>query len=171
MLSGNMVIATGWAKIYYFAAAVIPPIFLFFSNYYLYPRYLITEYKFILWIMPFLCITVVIFHPTFFIEQAVQYDWGIDASVKFLGHLFYVIYFLIYLFIAYGILFEKLKKSEGINRGLVKIVIIGTIISYLVGIFFDLALPILGNYHYIYLGPYFTLVTFLFLVYLLFIKK
>ena len=167
----NMEVAIVWARIYYFAAAVIPLAFLLFANHFIYPQYQITEHKIITWLLPFLAITVVIFHPTFFIEKVTHFDWGNDANVKFLGHMLYTIYFFTYIFVAYRILFKKLQSADGINRGILSTTITGTILSYLFGIFFDLLLPFIGIYRYIYLGPYFTLITLSFLVYWLFIKK
>lgn len=171
MYTLNLETAEFYARFFYFSAAAIPLFFLYFANYFIYPSYLLNERKIIAWLLPFLTITVIVFHPTFFIENSSHYDWGNDANVKLQGHLLYIIYFFSYIILAYRMLYKKFIKSGGVSRGILRIVIICTGLSYIFGIFFDLFLPIVDNYYYIHLGPYFTLFTLYALVYLLFIKK
>lgn len=167
----NMEAAVAWARLYYFAAAVIPLAFVVFANYYPYPLKIINEVGFLYLLFPFLVVVFIIFHPTLFLETATHYDWGNDANVKQLGHLTYTFYFCSYVIWAYVILFKKLKNSEGINKKNLSLVMAGTMLSYAFGITFDLILPLLGNYKLIWIGPYFTVITLLFLAYIIFYKS
>lgn len=160
-----------WAKIYYFASAVIVFCFLLFAHYFPYNITPIDEKKMLFMIAPLLFITVVIFHPTWLIEEATHYEWGNDANEKLSGHLLYIVYFFTYLIWSLKLLLDKFKRSEGIGRtNLLKIIVI-TLISYIFGITFDLILPLLGNYKLIWIGPYFTLVTIFYVAYLIFYKS
>jgi len=167
----NMETAVAWARIYYFAPTVIVLAFLAFANYYIYKLYDPDINKIIYFLLPFLFVTFIAFHPTFFIEKAYHYEWGNDAQEKLGGHLIFAIYFFSYLILAYRILFKKLKSSDGINRKNLLLVIIFTLIAYIIGITFDLILPILGNYKLIWIGPNFTILASLMLIYLIFIRK
>jgi len=166
----NMEAAASWARIYYFASVIIVVAFLFFANYYIYTLYELNIVRVFYIFLPFLIITFVIFHPSILIESVTHFEWGNDANEKFLGHILFSIYFFIYVIWAYKILFYKFKNAEGINRKNLKLVIVSTMFSYIFGITFDLILPIIGIYRYIWLGPYFTVITLVFLTYLLFYK-
>ena len=162
--------AEAWAKIYYFASAVIMVAFMFFANNFPYKLFDFSENKILFIFLPFLAITVVIFHPTLLIEKAAHFEWGNDANEKLLGHILYAIYFFSFLIAYFAILFRKLKKSEGFVKALIVKIIMITFISFSFGFTFDLILPIIGNYKLIWVGPYFTVVTIFYVAYLIFHK-
>jgi len=163
--------AVAWARMYYFASAIIVFSFVVFSVHYIYPLFILNEVKFIYLLLPLLIITFIIFHPTLMIENASHYDWGNDANEKLIGHLAYAVYFLGYLALAYKILFKKLKKSDGVNYLNLRSFLLVISIGFLFGVLFDLILPLFGNYNYIWVGPYFSLPYIIYLVYLIFYKK
>lgn len=167
----DMEVALAWTRIYYFSPTIIVLAFLAFSNYYIYKLHELDITKIIYFLLPFLFITFIIFHPTFFIEKAYHYEWGNDAKEKLGGHLLFVIYFFSYLILSYKILFKKLKNSEGVNRKNIFLVIIATMSAYFMGLIFDLILPIMGNYKLIWIGPYFTVLVSMTLIYLIFYRK
>jgi len=169
--TSDMEIATGWARIYYFASGLIPLVFLVFANFYIFKLHDLDIVKILYGLLPFFVIIFVIFHPTFFIEKATHYDWGNDANIKLQGNLIYSLYFLAYLVWAYIILFKKYKSSEGVNKKNLSLVTICTLISFLFGLTFNLILPLLGNYRLIWIGPYFTLITLAYLVYIIFYRE
>jgi len=171
MTSLNVEIAAYWSRVYYFAAAIIVLAFLMFANYYLYSYHKLTEVRISYFFIPFVIITFVIFHPTLLIGEVTHYDWGNDANENLLGHLMFAFYFFTYLIISYYILFKKLKRSDGMHRVSLKIIIWSTLVSYVFGIIFDLILPIAGEYRFVWVGPVFTVVTIFFLSYYLFIKS
>ena len=105
------------------------------------------------------------------IRNNVIYNWGNDANIKLQGNLIYILYFLAYLVWAYIILFKKYKSSEGVNKKSLSLVTVCTLISFLFGLTFDLILPLLGNYRLIWIGPYFTLITLAYLVYIIFYRE
>lgn len=166
----DMNVAVGWSRMYYFAAAIIPVAFLFFANHYLYKLYDLDVIKIFYILIPWLIVIFVIFHPTFFIESVTHYDWGNDANEKLPGHIVFALYFFTYIIWAFVILFKKLKGSEGINRKNLILIIIGTLLSFVLGITFDLILPLAGNYKLIWVGPDFTLIALIFLGYLIFYR-
>jgi len=167
----NMEVAAAWARMYYFASAIIIFSFAVFSVYYIYPLFILNKVKFIYLLLPLFIITFIIFHPTLLIENASHYDWGNDANEKLIGHVAYAFYFFGYLALAYSILFKKLKKSEGVNylnlRSFLWVISIG----FLFGVLFDLILPLLGIYKYVWVEPYFSLIYIVYLIWLIFYKK
>lgn len=167
----DMEVAVAWARIYYFAPAIIALAFLLFANHYIYRYSELNEIKIFYFLLPFLFIIFIIFHPTFFIEHATHYIWGNDANEKLGGHFLFALYFFSYLFLAYKILFKKYKIVQGINRRNLALIIYSTMLSYLFGVIFDLVLPLIGNYRHIWVGPYFTLITLIFLTYLIFFQN
>lgn len=169
--SVNMEVAISWARIQYFAPTVIVLAFLAFANYYIYRLHELDINKIIFFLLPFLFVIFVIFHPTFLLENATRYEWGNDANEKLFGHLIFAIYFFGYLILAYRILFKKLKSSDGINRQNLLLVIIFTLAAFIIGSIFDLILPISGNYKLIWIGPNFTALVSFLLIYLIFIRK
>jgi len=166
----NMVEAVAWAKIYYFASAIIMVAFLFFANYFPYKYFDFNESKILLIAVPFLLITVVIFHPTWLISEATHHEWGNDANENLIGHIFYAIYFFSFMITYFIILFSKLKKSEGVVKTLIKKIVIITFVSFTFGFTADLIFPLFGSYKLIWVGPYFTVVTIFYVAYLIFNK-
>ncbi|PIT90570.1 MAG: hypothetical protein COU22_01470 [Candidatus Komeilibacteria bacterium CG10_big_fil_rev_8_21_14_0_10_41_13] len=167
----DMDIAIYWAKFFYFGSALIIPAFLAFANYYIYPSYRVTKKKVIYFLIPFLIITAIIFHPSWFLESATHHEWGNDANEKLVSHLIFAAYLFVYIILSYVILFRKFRRSEGIHRTNLSFIISGSFLSFLFGIIFALILPIAGEYSLIWVGPYFTVVNASFLVYFIFIKS
>ena len=166
----NLEAAMAWAKIYYFGAAIIALAFLLFANNFIYSFHKITEVRMLYLFIPFITVVFVIFHPTFLIENVSHYNWGNEANEKLFGHLLFAAYFFTYVIMAFRILFIKLKNLDGVNRRSLNIIIWSSLISFIFGVTFDLALPLSGYYKLVWLGPYFSIVTSIFLTYLIFYK-
>jgi len=164
----DMEVAVNWARIHYFSSAVIALAFLLFANYYLYKLYELNIIKIFYILLPLFLIIFVIFHPTLLIENVAHYEWGNDANENLLGHLIYAIYFFSYVIWAFIILFKKLKMTEGVNKKSLSLVILCTFLSFLFGMVFNLIMPLIGIYQYIWVGPYFSVITMVFLTYLIF---
>ncbi len=71
--------------------------------------------------------------------------------------LFYAAYFSILFMATYLILYKKYQLLKGTQRSQIAYTLFGVIMSSGLGMFTNLALPILGVYGYIWLGPVFTL--------------
>jgi len=77
----------------------------------------------------------------------------------------YAIWFVSYSFLAISALLEGRKKVASLRRKRIDFVIIGILISLAGGVFFNLVLPILGEYRFTRLGPVFSLVFISFFAY------
>lgn len=137
-----------FSTIYYIAAAIIPPCYMFLA-------FVFTERK----ISHFVAISVPAMTAIISIMVAIPNSFitGVDihshsVSTSFIHHIIYATYFsffyitsLALILIAY---FRKSKKN--INPG---IFVSGWLILGTVGIVFNLLLPLLGNYDLIWVGP------------------
>ena len=86
-------------------------------------------------------------------------------------HLYYGTYFLILIIYSYYLLFLKHKESQGINKKRLMLVIFGTLISFILGIFFVWFIPHINKHYLQWLGPIFSLFMTFSIGYLLFKKN
>ncbi len=78
----------------------------------------------------------------------------VTSPLIFLYGLYLVLYFGISIYTFYSVY----RRSIGIDRLRAGLVLLGFFISILLGVFFNLILPIAGNYNFVYLGPASTLI-------------
>lgn len=62
-------------------------------------------------------------------------------------------------------IFKKYRKSSGISRQQLKLIFIGLFISIALGVFFNLFLPLLGFYNFVWLGPDSAIIMVIFFAY------
>ena len=107
-------------------------------------------------------------------------DLFADANIGILGlyptgnkllHLVFALYFIVPLIYGYYILFLKHSHAQGINRSRLVFVIIGTLISFVFGIFFSWYLPYVDKHTFIWLGPIFIIFMNFSISYLLLKKR
>ncbi|MFH0906684.1 MAG: ATP-binding protein [bacterium] len=157
-------IALIWARLYYIAAAFIATSFFAFSFVFPFRKYrLLKIYKSFFYIFTIAVVLISVW-PRAMLKEIVFNNWGKDVV---LGQLYYiyVIYFVICMVGAFGNFIQKYKGLKGIQRIQIQYVFIGTALAVLGGSFFNLFLPLFGNYKLIWLGPYFTLVMIAFFSY------
>jgi N-terminal 7TM region of histidine kinase len=103
-----------------------------------------------------------------------------DANIGILGlypignkllHLVFALYFIVPLLYGYYILFLKHSHAQGINKSRLIFVIIGTLISFIFGIYFSWYLPYVDRHTFIWLGPVFIIFMNFSISYLLLKKR
>ena len=141
------------ARLLYFSAASIPIAFLFFSfAFTTEDRSVNPVLKFFIWI-PYLLISLISLLPGVLI-QGIEIVRGQENVIIFdnLYHTLYALYINSYFLWVYINLIRKYLKSEGIIKTHLRYVIIGTLLSTLVGVTTNLLLPLFGNFDFNWLG-------------------
>ena len=106
-----------------------------------------------------------LFKKIYFYEGLLRYDPNL------IMHLLYGFFFLLIFFYSYHILFLKYKNSQGINQSRILLIIIGTLISFIFGIYFDWVVLYVNQYHLFWIGPVFMIIMNSSVAYLLFKKE
>ncbi len=70
----------------------------------------------------------------------------------------YGCYLLAYMLTGIGVLIKTRHHTRGIQRGRITIVLLGLAVAALVGLYFNLALPMMGNYDFVAIGPVATFI-------------
>ncbi len=146
------------ARSFYILAAGIPLFFLSFSVYF--TKSIVKPAK-VIWpfFSLFLILSILIIAKDNFILSEIYLKNGIKTALLDLPSYFvYAGYFLVTIITAYVILIKTYFKSEHKTpeRRQYGILISGTLISFLFGMFFNLILPVY-SYEYIWAGPFFAL--------------
>lgn len=105
--------------------------------------------------MPLCIITLgLIIFPHFILKEIyIDDNIGKLATVNLINYIFYTIYFVAYLIIAYNNLFSSFFSSkDSIIKIQLRFIFIGTIVPYLLAMYFNLILPFF-NYRYVWAGP------------------
>lgn len=148
-----------FANFYYVAAAAIPLLFFLFSASFLSKdQKLDSRYYFLA--SPFILLIIfLLFDKNFLLSDIFIDSYGKNVHFTDNHYWYYVAYFIFYVIFAYHQLFRKFVKSQTeIEIVQLKFVIVGTSISFALGMYFNLILPAVGNYEFIWLGPLFTLI-------------
>jgi len=74
------------------------------------------------------------------------------------GHIVYAIVFASYFIATLVVVLNKLLKSSGIIQKQMILIFVGLLISGVLGMVYNLILPLLGNYKLVWVGPQFTVV-------------
>lgn len=146
------------ANSYYVAAAGITMMFLYFS--FVFPKKEKTNIiiRMLVFAPTLLLIFLFINDKHFLIKNIFFINNSKEVVLNSLHYSFYGIYFVLFVFFAYCNLGKSYINTENKEeKTRLKFVIIGTLVSYLLGALFNLFFPWVGNYRYIWLGPLFTL--------------
>lgn len=143
--SADVPSAIFWAKILYFSATIIPACFLGFS--YIFPedKPFFTSWKNYLIFIPFIFIAVISLLPEVLIKS-VNIISGKEKEIIFNkpAYALYSLYINIYFGWNYVVLIRKYFKSSGVIKTQLAYIIIGTLVSTLVGVTTNLLLPTFG---------------------------
>ncbi len=164
-MSGSVKLAKIWGIEYYIAAALIATSLLQFSFLFPYRHKSFGKLKFFLTTAPFILFVFLI--PTkYFIKRVIVGNPNIIdlGSLYHLYSLWFIFYFVI-LFINY---FSNLRRSQGTSRLQLRYLLIGTLMSGIIGVSFNLILPWIGNYNLIQIGPAFSIIWLIFIIYAIF---
>lgn len=149
-----------WARIFYSSAAFIAYSLLMFA--YVFP----VEIKrkslvLVLGAAPLLLVVVMVNLPEGLVQNVVLNNAGNEVSLMPLYYSLYSIYFLVYFYGAIGTIFYKLRAAWSTQNNVKKqllYVFAGLLFAGTFGIFFNLILPLIGNYRLIWVGPQFSIV-------------
>ena len=144
------------ANFYYISAFGISVFFFYFSLVFLKSEE--GNIKRLLIFMPVVLLTVIFyFDKNFIVKDIFLTNWGKDVLLDNLNYILYSAFFVIFVILSYVNLintYYSTKNNE--EKKQLKFIIFGTMIGFIFGMFFNLALPLLGNYRYIFLGPVFS---------------
>lgn len=142
---------TDWAvRIYYIAAALIALAILYLALSIRKRTEKVHIWVYLLLSLPFLGIAAgFIFAPEIFIQSTQPGS----VTLNLTGYFVYASYFLVYYGSALLLLASNVRKARGMERARLKYLLIGYAIGGAIGMTFNLILPALGNYEYIWAGP------------------
>ena len=152
----NSVLALDWAQFYYIAPLLIAVSGIVFAEAFhssfrirrqlLYPVLL----GFLLFCIP------LIFHREFLINRLIYHYWGKEIVLNVVPYSVYTLYIISFYVIVLDIFRRKSKILSGLYARQAGVLFKGVTTSAIFGLLFDLILPLLKNYQYIWIGPLFT---------------
>lgn len=159
ILNADLNNALFFANFYYLAAAAIPILFFFFSIFFLNENLKFTFRHYLL-LTPFLALFLAILIDKNFLVGSIFNDvYGKNVHFTGLHYGYYIFYFIFYVVSAYYQLLKKFfLERTNIEIAQLRFIIVGTLVSFALGMYFNLILPAIGNYTYIWLGPPFSLI-------------
>jgi len=141
----------GFNRLFIVAAAGIATSFLHFSLTFPQTR----SKKWGIWLihLPILITAVIVFIPRALISEIVLQSWGKESHLGYLYPI-YGLFIVLYFLVGIGLLVTRyLGASDVQERRKVFWILLATISTGTVDIFFNLLLILMGNYKYIWVGP------------------
>lgn len=154
-ISENTTLSLFWNREFIFTSGFIASTFLHFSL--VLTGYKLNNFKKIALHLPNLLILVGVFIPDAFIREIIVRSWGKESILGYLYPLF-AIYFSSYVLIGLYRIFISTTESKGIQKTQLSYIFLATLLTSIVGTYFNLYLILAGNYRYIWIGPYNSLV-------------
>ncbi|MFH0906894.1 MAG: ATP-binding protein [bacterium] len=142
-----------WNREFILAAGFITSGLLHFSFVFPYSSIKLTILKRFLIYVPNVFVFLAVMTPGVLIKDIIVRSWG-NESILGWGYIYYGIYFSVFSIWAFVNLLLKHRKSTGIARAQLFYVLLGLSTSLIFGATFNLFFILLGNYRYIWLGPY-----------------
>ena len=156
-LTTDFSIAILWAKFYYVSAAYIGASFLYFSL--VFPDKLSPSKKQIYFILVSAVIMGgLIALPGFLTKEVVGREWGKEVILGNGAYLLFSLYFIGMFGTALYRMFRLYLSRQGLIRSQAVYIFWGVFIAGIFGVFFNLYLPWIGNYKFIWGGPLFTVI-------------
>ncbi len=170
-IAGTPETAMMFVKLYYIAAAGIPLFFWFFSLSFPKNRRVSRAYQ-IGGLSVFLTLSLAILIIDGFIIESVQMTDPKSVTISFGSYILYGIYIVGVLIWAYINLIRSYFKfkSDPVLKSQLKFMILGTIVPYIFGVYFNLLLPIY-TYVYVWAGPIFGLALVMIILYAVFKQR
>src|SRR3989344_5445518 len=134
-----------WARILYLSATFIPACFLGFSYIFPQDKTFLSSWKNYLIFIPFALVAVLSLLPNVLILN-VNIFTGKEKEIIFnkFNYSLYVLYINVYFGWNYIVLIKKYFKSSGVTKTQLAYIVIGTLISTLIGVTTNLLLPTFG---------------------------
>ncbi len=156
-----------WNREFIVAAGLIASGLLHFSFVFPHPSVKLTTLKRFLIYLPNIFVFLAVMAPGILIKDIVIRSWG-NESILGWGYIYYGVYFSAFSIWAFVNLWLKYRKSVGIARAQLFYVLFGLSTSLVFGATFNLFFILLGNYRYIWLGPYASFIMLAFFGYAIF---
>ncbi len=151
-------VAMLWAKFHYVASILVAYYLLVFALSLAKEKPIKPFYR-ILLILPIIGISVItVCCNDLLLKQAVIEEGGNVMILYKPGHMVYAIVFASYFIATLVVVLNKLLKSSGIIQKQMILIFVGLLISGVLGMVYNLILPLLGNYKLVWVGPQFTVV-------------
>ncbi len=152
-------IATLFSRILYFTAAIIPIIFLYFTFAFPNETFNFKNWQKYLLPIPFLLIVLISLLPNILI-QGTKFPSVGEREIVFnqFYHIIYALYIVGYFSWGYLNLLLKLISNKGIIRAQIIYIIIGTLVSTMIGVVTNLIMPFLGIFTLNWFGQIATVV-------------
>lgn len=154
-VTDDLSVALFWNREFIFTSGLIASTFLHFSL--ALANFKLTTPKRIAIHLPNLFILFFVFIPNAFIRDIVIREWGKESLLGYLYPAFNV-YFSSYIIMGLYEIFRELRKAEGLARNQLQYILLATLLTSIIGTYFNLYLILMGNYQYIWVGPYNSLV-------------
>ena len=146
------------ANLYYVAAAAISVLFLAFSVVFLGNKSFNIQTGLALFIPLILLIILLSLDKNLIIDSVFWETWGKNVVINKFTYSVYGVTFIIYVALAFYYLLKRLfSVREKVEKTQLRIIIGGTFIPYMLGMYFNLFLPWAGNYRLIWAGPIFSI--------------
>jgi hypothetical protein len=149
--------------------SIFPPLFyiLFSLNF---PYNIKNQFKLLwLYLIPGLLIFLSLLN-SFQVETIYFENNRLVEKTIFDNYLIYAVYFFGYLLVGFFLLSKKYFSESGINKIRIKYILASTFITFLVVTLFSIILPLVNKYFYDWFSPIFTLINFIIIGYLIFLK-
>jgi len=157
-------------KFTYFFAFFPPLFYLLFAYYYPYKLWSYSSKLLKIIIITPIVLEVLFVSDLLKIQEAILINGILKQQVIFNDFLIFAIYFFGYIIWGLVILFKKLNHDIGIYKIRVKYLVIATITTFIIIGITSIILPLLNNFDYDNLSPFFILIHFIVAGYLLFYK-
>lgn len=145
-----------WARFYYVTAALIATYFLYFGIHFPHAEaFRLRWWQHLGLHLPVLAFAYLVFTPAFIAAYALQ-PWGKEITLG-PAYFFYAAFWASYMALAFLLMLGRVPAAAPIEKLQLKFVLTGTLVAAIGGSIPNLFLPLVGNYRWIWIGPYPTL--------------
>jgi signal transduction histidine kinase len=153
-LSSGLLNAWIWSVISYVSAINIALAFFYFSLVFPAKENRLQKYHKLLLYFSYPIIVLILAVPGITVKSITLQPWKIITGP---GLLVFGTYFLVFMIWGFVNLIKKYRIVRGLNKAQIKYIFLGTLISSIFGIIFNLVFPLLGDYRFVWLGPIFAI--------------
>lgn len=153
-LASSVVAAQLWMRLAYISALLIGEMLFLFSFSFPTGAGLPRQYRFV-WHLLSGTLIIGILTPSFFVKEVFSAPARYEVLLAVPGKISFGALFSFYFFGAMGVLWHYFRSSQGILRAQYIYILSGVLGAGILGVFFNLILPFLGNHSLIWLGPTF----------------
>ncbi|MEO6513888.1 MAG: ATP-binding protein [Candidatus Saccharimonadales bacterium] len=152
--TNSLTTAIVWAKFYYVAPLLLVFSSVLFAVDYLYTTKISKKFLILFGFTGLILAILLVFGQNFMITGIAERAYGKEVLLNGRHYLLYSVYLLACFVLTIAITFKKMRAERyRIARQQVKTFLFGYTVSCILGVFFNLILPGLGNYSLIIVGP------------------